>query len=361
MNSKILMSGLMVFLFAGLVNAGTSESKIKAEQEHTARGTGSEKFIAQISKDARLIAIEQKLKDALPLLAEEGIVLDPRLISEDLSSKSLYFGIGLCTTKEMSVGLPFDFLGLVATAEAIRRTLGFGKIIQLIADSHAKTNHFVSDAEVDKKAHALKELSLKIVKNLGLEGKYEVILASEIDSTPEYKKIEKDMPDDGSHNYAKKEWTDMEYLARHYNTLLKVSWMMPLKKGQKHTADEVYFDNGFNERFKATPYSFIYNRAALTFDPAKLNVSPYSSASGEKRVYLAFDQVVAGEKRVYGASAQDVNVQLTEFMAVKHKAKDKAFAQLETIVNFVHHMFGVGSTTGSLGDKVNSIMKAVLR
>ncbi len=360
MKYEIVMSFLMAFLFVGLVSAGTSESTIKTEQEHAALPMGSDKVIAQIAKDAKLIILEQKLKEALPLLAEGGIVLDKNVISEDLSSKSLYFGIGLCTTKEMSVGLPFDFLGLVATAEAIRRTLGFGKIIQLIADSHAKTNHFVSDSEVEKKAQALKELSLKIAKNLGLEGKYEIILASEIDSTPEYKKIEKDIPHDDSPDYAKKEWTDMEYLARHYNTCLKVSWMMPLKKGQTHTSDEVYFDNGFKSRFNR-PYSFIYNRAALTFDPARLNVCPYSSASGEKRVYLALDQVVGGEKRFYVATDQDAQAKLTEFMAVKHKAKDKALAQLETIANFVHRIFGVGLSEGSLGDRVNSIIKAVLR
>lgn len=361
MNHKIVVSLLMVCLWIDLVNAGVPESKIKIEQEQSA-AAGADKEIGQENKDEKLLVFEKKLKEELPLLAEDGIALNPHLSGEDLSTKSLFFGIGLCTTKEMSVGLPFDFLGLVATAEAIRRTLGFGKIIQLIADSHAKTNHFVSDAEVDKKAHALKELSLKIAKNLGLEGKYEVILASEIDSSPEYKKIEKDIPSDGSPEYARKEWTDMEYLAHTYNTRLKVSWMMPLsKKGQKHTADEVYFDNGFNERFKATPYSFIYNRAALTFDPARLNVCPYSSASGEKRIYLAQDQVVAGEKRFYEVSNQEVQEKLTEFMVVKHKAKDKALAQLETVVNFVQRIFGVGLTTGSLADKVNSIMKAVLK
>lgn len=355
MKYKIIMPAVMAFLFVGLVAAGISESKV-TEQKNTASITGADSV-----KDAKLIALEQKLKEELPLLAEDAIALDKNLSTEDLSTKSLFFGIGLCTTKEMSVGLPFDFLGLVATAEALRRTLGFGKIIQLIADSHAKTNHFVSDAEVDKKAHALKELSLKIAKNLGLEGKYEVILASEIDSSPEYKKIEKNIPADGSPEYARKEWTDMEYLAHTYNTRLKVSWIMPLKKGQKHTADEVYFDNGFNERFKATPYSFIYNRAALTFDPARLNVCPYSSASGEKRIYLAQDQVVAGEKRFYETANQDAQEKLTEFMTVKHKAKDKALAQLETMADFVHRVFGIGSTTGSLGEKVNSIMKAVLR
>jgi hypothetical protein len=291
-------------------------------------------------------ALREKLLAELPLLAENGIVLDAHVRSGDISSKTLYFGVGLCTTKEMSVGIPVDFLGLIATAEAIRRVLGFGKIIQLIADSHAKSNHFVSDEEVDKKAREFKELSLKIAKNSGLEGKYEVILASDIDSSSEYKEILASISVDGIHEYARREWTDMEYLARNYNTCLKVSWMMPLKKGQTHRSDEVFFDEGYKARFKR-PYSFIYNRAALTFDPARLNVSPYSSARGEKRLYLTTDQ--------------DAEIKLAEFLAVKHKAKERALEQLEKIVSFFQRMFKAGTTEGSIGSRVNSIVKAVLQ
>lgn len=291
-------------------------------------------------------ALQAKLLAELPLLAENGIVLDVSIRSGDMGSKTLYFGTGLCTTKEMSVGTPFDFLGLVATAEAIRRVLGFGKIIQLIADSHAKSNHFVSDEEVDKKAREFKELSLKMARNLGLEGTYEVILASEIDSSSEYKEILAGISVEGTHDYARREWADMEYLARNYNTCLKVSWMMPLKKGQTHRSDEVFFDEGYKARFKR-PYSFIYNRAALTFDPARLNVSPYSSARGEKRLYLAIDQDAEGK--------------LAEFLAVKHKAKDRALEQLEKIVSFFQRLFKVGTAEGSLGSRVNGIVKAILQ
>lgn len=291
-------------------------------------------------------ALREKLSSALPLLAEDGIVLDSTLSSEDLSSKTLYFGVGLCTTKEMSAGIPFDFLGLVATAEAIRRICGFGKIIQLIADSHAKTNHFVRDEEVDKKAREFKELSLKMVHNIGLEGKYEVLLASEIDAAPEYKEILAGIPVDGVHEYARREWADMEYLARKHNTCLKLSWMMPLKKGQTHRSDEVFFDEGFKTRFKR-PYSFIYNRAALTFDPARLHVSPYTSVPGDKRLFLTTDQ--------------DAEAKLAEFLAVKHKAKNRALEQTEKIVTFFQHIFKVGTAEGSLGSRVNSIVKAVLQ
>lgn len=315
-------------------------------------GSPTAQILDESKKEATPVAgpsldsLREKLLAALPLLAENGIVLDPNLTSEDMRSKTLYFGVGLCTTKEMSAGIPFDFLGLVATAEAIRRVCGFGKIIQLIADSHAKTNHFVSDEEVDKKAHEFKELSLKIVKNVGLEGNYEVILASEIDSTPEYKEILAGIPINGAHEYARREWADMEYLARKRNTCLKVSWMMPLKKGQTHRSDEVFFDEGFKTLFKR-PYSFIYNRAALTFDPARLNVSPYTSTPGDKRLFLTVDQ--------------DAEVKLTEFMTVKHKAKEKALAQTETIVTFFERLFKVGKPEGSLGARVNSIIKAVIK
>ena len=300
-------------------------------------------------------SLQEKLKKALPLLAEDGIVLDGQLGSEDLRSKSLYFGTGLCTTKEMSAGIPFDFLGLVATAEAIRRICGFGKIIHLVADSHAKTNRFVSDGDVDKKAHEFRELFIKIAKNLGLAEKYEVLLASEIDITDEYTGILskipfKDTSGNDIHDYARREWADMEYLytTPKYTTCLKLSWMMPLKKGQKHTSDEVFFDTGYKDHFKR-PYSFIYNRAAVTFDPNRLNVSPYTFVPVEKRLLLTHDQ--------------DAVVKLAEFTVAKHKAKDKALEHVETIVKFMQQEFPdiFGKLEGSLGHKVNSIVKKVLQ
>jgi len=292
------------------------------------------------------VSIREKLKAMLPLLAESGIVLDDSLSSGDLSSKALYFGTGLCTTKEMSVELPFDFLYLVATAETIRRTCGFGKIIQLIADSHAKTNHFVSDEEVDKKARELKEASLKIIRNLGLEKTYEVLLASELEASPEYGDIYSKISAEGVHDYTRKQWTDMEYLARKYNVCFKVSWMMPLKKGDVHRSDEMFFDEGFKARFKRA-YSFVYNRAALTFDPARLNVCPYTSARGEKRLFLKADQ--------------NAETTLAEFCAVKHKAKDRALAQTEEMVTFFERMFKVDAPERSLGGRVDNIVKSVLQ
>ena len=308
--------------------------------------------IALSSYASIAVSAQEILSASLPLLAENGIVLDNDLNSSDLSSESLYFGTGLCTTREMSAGIPFDYLGLVATAETTRRIYGFGKVIQLIADSHAKTNHFVSEEEVDQKAQEFKELSLRAAHNLGLDSTFEVILASEIDSSPEYNKIYSSIPakDETTgidlHEYVRKQWTDMEYLAQMHNTRLKISWMMPLKKGQAHRSDEAFFDEGFKKQLQR-PYSFIYNRAALTFDPNRLNVCPYTSALGEKRLLIN--------------ATQDAQVSLAEFCAVKHKAKDKALEQTATIAAYVEQLLGATASNDALGNRVNHIIRQILR
>lgn len=292
------------------------------------------------------VAVAGRLLASLPLLADDGISLDKGLSSDDMSSKALYFGTGLCTTKEMSEGIPVDFLGLVASAEVIRRTCGFGKIIQLIADSHAKTNQFVGDEEVDRLAREFREISLRVARNLGLSENYEVLLASEIDSSQEYKEIFSEIPAEGFHEYTRKQWTDMEYLARKYNTSLKLSWKMPLRKGQLHRSDETFFDEGFKKRFQRQ-YSFIYNRAALTFDPSRLNVCPYTSAQGEKRLLLKSDQ--------------DAEAKLAEFCAVKHRAKDRALEQTEVIAAFLERFTEAKESGGSIGARMNRIIRSVLQ
>lgn len=288
--------------------------------------------------------IHKQLLSSLPLLAKDGIYLNTDF-SKDLGSRALYFGTGLCTTRMMSVGIPFDFIGLVITAEIIRRICGFDRIIHLIADSHAKSNHFVSDAEVDTKARLFRELALRVANRLGLRGTYEVLLASEIDSSPEYIAILESIPAGGSHEYTRREWADMEYLARHRSVSLKLSWKMPLKKEKSHRLDETFFDEGFSAHFPR-PYSFIYVRAALTFDPARLNVCPYTTVPEEKRLLLQADE--------------NAETKLTEFCAVKHKAIDRALEQINAIVKMFEQMVGTTLPGSTLGERVNSVIRIIL-
>jgi hypothetical protein len=288
-------------------------------------------------------SVHDELVRSLPLLSENGVVLHKDL-GEDLRSKAIYFGTGLCTTKMMSAAIPFDFLSVVATAEQIRRVCGFGQVIHLIADSHAKSNHFVSDEAVDRCALRFKETALKVADYLGLGSVYKVILASEIDSSAEYREILDTIPAHDSHEYVRREWADMEYLARHLNVSLKLSWRMPLRKQQTHHSDENFFDEGFSKHF-ARPYSFVYMRAALTFDPSRLNVCPYTSIPDEKRLLLDF--------------SENAKAKLTEFMIVPHKAKQKAYEQTETILKMVEGLSESCALESSLGERVYRLLRII--
>ncbi len=297
------------------------------------------------------LTLQQQLTSSLPLLAKDGIVWDDRLCSMDLRTKALFFGTGLCTTKSMSAGIPFDFLGFLATAEKIRQICGFKKFIHLIADTHARSNNFVSDEEVDRQAKAFKELSIKVIKSFGIkETDFEVLLASEIDTTKDYETILTRITCDHSqeNEYARREWADMEFLAKTRAVCFKLSWTMPLKKKQIHKSDEVFFDTKFKEFFPEQPYSFIYNWAALTFDPDKLNACPYTSAPWDKRILLDANE--------------NAEAKLTEFCKGPHKAKEKAKKQIETIIVFLIDNFKIFmGVEGSLGAKVNLIKKIVLK
>jgi hypothetical protein len=284
-----------------------------------------------------------RMLQELPLLSNnEPILLDEKLMDMDLSRHALYFGTGLCTTKEMSQGLPIDFLGLLSTAEKIRGILGFGKIVHLIADSHAKSNRFVSDEDVDTRAKDFRNIVATAVKRLDMERIYEIRLASDFDSSPEYLEILNSIPQDVAHEYVRREWSDMEYLARKANVCLKLSWRMPIKPGKVHKSDEAFFDKGFVERF-TTPYSFVSNRAGITFDPARLNACPYTSATGEKRILISKNE--------------DAEQKLQDFSKPTHKVIERATGSLEDTLKFAESTFDISFQGETLGERLNEAIK----
>lgn len=330
----------------GSVHSLVTPSSEQTHIEHVDPVIYNDRSISHlVSLDSRSCDSSAKVAQlkSLPLLAcENPLSLDDELLSSDLTQYALYFGTGLCTTKEMSAGLPFDILGLIATAEKIRAILGFGKIIQLIADTHAKSNKFVSDDQVDARAEEFKDKIITATQRLGLSGTYQVVLASEFDSSALYVDIYNSIDPSVAHEYVRREWSDMEYLARTENTRLKLSWKMPIKSGKIHKSDEDFFDKGYVAHFQRA-YSFISNRASITFDPARLNVCPYTSATGEKRILIQHNE--------------DAEVKLQEYSKSLNKVFDKAVASLTATVALLEDTFDLQLPPERLGIKVNLIIK----
>ena len=73
--------------------------------------------------------------EPLVIFDEEITKLD--IFNNKTRENNIFLGIGLTTSSEVSIGVPFDILGIVLVAEKIRRKLNFSKVIVQIADEHA--------------------------------------------------------------------------------------------------------------------------------------------------------------------------------------------------------------------------------
>ena len=84
------------------------------------------------------------------------------------SNPSLFFGVGLCTSREPAVALPFDILSFFFIAEKLWRELSLDTIFVLIADEHALTNSFMTDKLVQKLRQKMKLTFTTLIRNLQL-------------------------------------------------------------------------------------------------------------------------------------------------------------------------------------------------
>ncbi|MBI2112151.1 hypothetical protein HYT52_01280 [Candidatus Woesearchaeota archaeon] len=113
---------------------------------------------------------------------------------------------------------------------------------------------------------------------MGFTG-WTILLASEIDHTSTYKDILKTV--EASHDYIKRELTDMCWFSREKNVNLKVGWIL---QGNKKS-DEQSFDQEFKRQFDDR-LGFIYVVPGRTFNPNRLRSAPYFCANPLERILL---------------------------------------------------------------------------
>lgn len=208
-------------------------------------------------------------------------------LSFENSKRSIYYGTGLTTPKEPAVGLPFDVLGMILTAEQLRQAGGFQKIIHHIADTHAKTNSFINHQEVDTLAKKVKSTLTKVTKNLGIDS-LTITMASDFDNTREYKNQLSFFKERSSlHDYVIHEMADIEYYRTHHNLSMKLGWVI---QGSETSigSDERLFDREYIRIVtpQENKMSFIYTKPGRTFDLSRPKVSPYIQIPGENRLLL---------------------------------------------------------------------------
>lgn len=208
---------------------------------------------------------------------------------------SLYYGTGLTTPKAISEGLPFDILGMMLTAEKLRRAGSMETVYHHIADTHAKTNEWINPQDVDQVAARTVDTLERVKQGLGLEH-FQFVLASSFDTSDEYQKLVHSFETSREHEYVRREMADMEWYRTHGDVRCKMGWIIQAKETDMGF-DERRFDREYL-RFHPGQMSFIYTKPGRTMDTSRPKASPYISVAGEQRLLLAPDTDV---KAVLGA------------------------------------------------------------
>ncbi len=240
--------------------------------------TGSEMPAVQDRYD-RLIKI---IRNEALIEAEPSIgALDKDTLEEE--GGSIYYGTGLTTPNAISVGLPFDVLGMMLTAEKLRVAGEFDKVYHHIADTHAKTNDWIDDEQVDAIADDTISTLELIKRNLGLDA-FEFVRASSFDTGDDYQELVSTFDSSDEHEYVRREMADMEWYRSREDVRLKLGWIIQASETDMGF-DERRFDREYL-RFHPGQMSFVYTKPGRTFDTSRPKASPYISIDGEQRLVL---------------------------------------------------------------------------
>lgn len=196
---------------------------------------------------------------------------------------SLFFGVGLCTSKEPAVAIPFDILSFFLLAEKLRRQLELDTVFVLIADTHARTNVFMTEEIVRNLTNKTKAIFTTMIRNLRLNN-FQILLSSDIHINSEFQTLLRSVPS-LPNEYLRREIADLMWFTARHNVRLKLGWSInndPIRQGH----DERFFDAQIRDT-KALPLSFLHCKAGRTFDPNRPKASPYISIHGESRIILA--------------------------------------------------------------------------
>jgi hypothetical protein len=217
----------------------------------------------------------------------------------DARHPSLFFGVGLCTSREPAVAVPFDILTFFFLAEKLRRQLELDTVFILIADTHARTNTFMTEEIIRKLSTQMKSTFTKLIRNLQLRH-FQIIVSSDIHQNQQFQTILKAVPS-LPNEYLRQEIADLMWFTMTQNVRLKLGWSInndPIPEGH----DERFFDTQIRD-LHALPLSFLHSKAGRTFDPNRPKASPYISIGNEPRILLSPDERV--KEKITAAERSD--------------------------------------------------------
>lgn len=208
-------------------------------------------------------------------------------INGQINHGTVFFGVGLMTSKQLGVALPFDILGMFFATELIRKTLNLDSAIVVLGDSHAKSNNVFPEEIINNFANNVENQLQKIIHNFALTN-FQILRASNFHGSQEFQNILKTLPE-MNNEYLRLEIADCLFLKQNHDLKLKVGWTMA-KTERVEGNDERFFDTGIKEFIP--DLNFVHLEPGWTMDRNRPRVSPYISVPEEKRILLEKKQSI---------------------------------------------------------------------
>lgn len=255
---------------------------------------------------------------------------------------SVFLGLGISNQSELSLGLPFDALGMLFAAEQARRAVRARRTTVLIADVHASSNGHdrrrIADTTL---AH---ERVLRCVLARLAWHHVQIVRARDLHALDGYRRLHDEVrgaaPRD-THPYVTREVADIEYFARSSGGVLKVGWALQADGGGW---DERAFDERFR-RWVGAHVAFVYCKAGRTLDDRRRKAAPYLVRDPARRVCLTREERV--REKLERAS---VHASVSTLRGVRRhlKAITRSYKQM------------VGPLSGSVEDQAQALLGELL-
>ncbi len=219
----------------------------------------------------------------LEQMKKRSIINGMTVGAELRNSKGNYLGIGISGRRELTEELPFDAMGMILTAELLKREFGLERSVIIVADRHAKTNGFDS-AAIDRIAKNRRELLENTLQNLGLE-RFDVVLGSETFQGPLYQRMNSQQRVNAGYfignSYESEQLNDMALQGRTGENI-KIGWSR-----DSMTMDERHFDDIYRT-WVGDDTTFVYVEHGRALDGTPM--PPYLNNRNLPRLFLKADE-----------------------------------------------------------------------
>lgn len=234
---------------------------------------------------------------------------------------TMYFGTGLASVSEKSLGFGIEFLSYVFCSFWIKNNFKLNKIIHEIST----VGYNITEKERDYLLSEENSIVSKIISNLEISNCYELNFSHEYHKTNNFnaylteakeglnmfKKVDNY---DRLINYLVLQLAGMKYLYEENNTILKLGWMTDSYKHEekvteqtiinlftKGHSNEFFFDSMYRYVFENDKYNFVYTPCAIDLVDGKRCV-PYCVNSNQTRYVIGKSNLNDLIKSVSGSS-----------------------------------------------------------